>query len=65
MKYRHGSITWDDLVAFFKTYPWRMPDLPDSGDYLGWGELPDTFQEGARSRVPTSTSCPPTTSARP
>jgi hypothetical protein len=51
IKYRAGSITWHELVAFFEKYPWRMPDLPDSGDYLAWDELPDTFQEGTWGEV--------------
>src|SRR4051794_6047989 len=49
--YRAGLISWDDLVAFFKTYPWRMPNLPDAGDYLGWDAGPDTFQEGTWGEV--------------
>ena len=50
-RYRAGELTWNELVAFVTSYPFTVPDLPDSMDWIEWDTPPDTFQTGTWGEV--------------
>ena len=50
-RYRAGELTWHELVAFITSYPFTVPDLPDSMDWIEWDTPPDTFQTGTWGEV--------------
>lgn len=50
-QYRRREISWEDLLAAVRNYPWHAPDLPDAGDWNGWAAGPDTFQIGTWGQV--------------
>ena len=49
-RYHDGEIGWPELVAFIGSYPFKLPDVPDSSDYTAW-ELYDSFQPGTWGEV--------------
>lgn len=51
MRYRIGTMTWPELVAFMKTFPFAMPVYPDDDDWNAWHDAPDTGQPGTFGEV--------------